>query len=58
MTKNQIEMLKSAIDTHISMLYRDAETYRRNENKEAQMDCLSEVKKYRELKLNLSELSV
>lgn len=43
-------MLKRAIDTHINMLYKDAEAYKKNENKEAQMDCLNEIKKYVELK--------
>ena len=50
MTQDEVKMLASAIDTHISMLYRDAEAYKRNGNVEAQLDCLNEVKKFNALK--------
>lgn len=50
MTQDEVKMLASAIDTHISMLYRDAEVYKRNGNVEAQLDCLNEAKKFRALK--------
>lgn len=50
MTQDDIQMLSNAIDTHISMLYRDAEAYKRNGNVEAQLDCLNEVNKFRALK--------
>lgn len=50
MIQEEKDMLKRAIDTHINMLYKDTEAYKKNENKEAQMDCLNEIKKYVELK--------
>lgn len=56
MTKKEVEMLKNAIDTHISTLYRDAEAYRQTNNVEAQKDCFSEVRKYRELMDKLNTL--
>lgn len=53
MTKEEIDMLKSAIDTHIRLLYRDAGAYAKNGNQEATKDCLAEIKKYRSLKQKL-----
>lgn len=53
MTKNEIEMLKNAIDSHLDRLFRDYEAYRKTDNKEAQIDCLLERKKYLELKQKL-----
>lgn len=50
MTQDEAKMLASAIDTHISMLYRYAEAYRRNGNVEAQLDCFNEVNKFKALK--------
>ena len=44
------DMIRSAIETHISSLYWLAEEYKKNGNREAQMDCLNEVKKYEQLK--------
>ena len=47
------EMILDAIGTHIHMLYRSAEAYKRNGNIEAMKDCLNEVRKYNELKKSL-----
>ena len=56
MTKKEVEMLKNAIDTHITRLYNDAEAYKHTNNVEAQKDCFSEVRKYSELKDKLNTL--
>lgn len=53
MTQEEIDMLKSAIDTHIRLLYRDEYAYAKNGNREAAKDCLDEIKKYRSLKRKL-----
>lgn len=53
MTQEEIDMLKRAIDTHISLLYRDGLAYTKNGNQEAAKDCLAEIKKYRSLKRKL-----
>lgn len=53
MTQEEIDMLKSAIDTHISLLYRDEDVYAKNGNQEAAKDCLTEIKKYQSLKRKL-----
>ena len=55
MTQEEIDMLKRAIDTHISLLYRDEDAYAKNGNQEAAKDCLAEIKKYRSLKQKLLE---
>ena len=47
---NKKEMILNAIDTHINMLHRSAEAYKRNGNTDALKDCLNEVRKYSELK--------
>ena len=46
-------MILNAIATHIDMLYRDAESYKRTGNTEAMKDCMNEVRKYNELKKDL-----
>ena len=53
MTQEEIDMLKRAIDTHISLLYRDEYAYAKNGNQEAAKDCLAEIKKYQSLKRKL-----
>ena len=53
MTKEEIDMLKCAIDTHIHLLYRDMDAYAKNGNQEAAKDCLAEIKKYQSLKRKL-----
>lgn len=47
------EMILNAINTHIDMLYRSAEDYKRNGNTDALKDCLNEVRKYNELKKSI-----
>lgn len=51
------DMLNNAIDTHISCLYREADAYKRTSSKEAMMDCLQEINKYRALKKAINEPS-
>ena len=46
-------MLKCAIETHISALYRSEDVYAKNGNMEAVIDCLAEIKKYQSLKRKL-----
>lgn len=53
MTQEEIDMLKRAIDTHISLLYCDEYAYTKNGNQEAAKDCLAEIKKYQSLKRKL-----
>ena len=53
MTQEEIDMLKHAIETHISALYRSEDAYAKNGNQEAVKDCLAEIKKYRSLKQKL-----
>ena len=53
MTKEEIDMLKRAIDTHVNLLYRDADAYNKNGSQEAKMDCHAEIRKYIELKKKL-----
>ena len=43
-------MIVNAIDTHISMLYKNAEVYKTSHCVEAQIDCLNEINKYKELR--------
>lgn len=56
MEKKEIEMLENAIHTHIRMLYNDAEAYKRMNNFEAQIDCIKEIKKYKQLKNKLDTI--
>lgn len=53
MTQEEIDMLKRAIETHISALYRSEDAYAKNDNQEAAKDCLAEIKKYQSLKRKL-----
>ena len=50
MTKEEIDMLERAIDTHTSALLRDADAYSKNGNTEAVKDCFAEVRNYNKLK--------
>ena len=45
--------LKNALTTHINRLFKDAEAYKKIGAREAQMDCLAEIKKYESLKKKL-----
>ena len=49
MNKQELDMIKSAIETHTRRLLADAETYKKANNPEAVRDCLDEVRKYNEL---------
>lgn len=53
MTEEKFIMVKRAIDTHISMLYRQVEAYKKQENFEAIKDCLEEIRKFTNLKATL-----
>lgn len=53
MNEQEKNMLKAAIDSHIHLLCRDSEAYKRSNNIEAIKDCMSEVRKYKELKEKL-----
>ncbi len=53
MDEQKIEMLRQAINTHISMLYRQKDIYQRNGNTEGAKDCLAEIRKYQTLKSEL-----
>ncbi len=53
MTKEEINMLKRAIETHISVLYGEKDAYVKYGNLEAIKDCLAEIKKYQSLKEKL-----
>ena len=53
MTQKEIDMLKRAIDSHISALYNSEDAYVKQGNQEAVKDCLAEIKKYQSLKRKL-----
>lgn len=46
-------MVKRAIDTHISWLYKQVEAYNKQGNVEAKNDCLEEIRKYINLKATM-----
>lgn len=50
MNEQEKEMLRAAIDSHIHLLCRDSEAYKKSNNIEAIRDCLNEVRKYKKLK--------
>lgn len=50
LSESQVLMVKNAIATHVSALYREADAYSRNGNIEATKDCFNEARKYNELK--------
>lgn len=52
-TPEAADMLRRAIETHVAQLYRHAEAYRAQNNREAVRDCLDEIRKYQELKKQL-----
>lgn len=53
MTEQEIIMLGVAIDSHVKMLYRETDAYRKTENTEAIRECLDEVRRFKELKEKL-----
>lgn len=53
LSKEELADLKEAVTTHINRLFKDAEAYKKIEAREAQMDCLAEIKKYESLKKKL-----
>lgn len=46
-------MVKRAIDTHISLLYKQVEAYNKQGNVEAKNYCLEEIRKYINLKATM-----
>lgn len=53
MTEQEIIMLGVAIDSHVKMLLREADAYRKTENIEAIRECLAEVRRFKALKEKL-----
>ena len=53
MTEQEIIMLGVAIDSHVRMLLNEEEAYKRNDNTEAVMECLAEVRRFKALKEKL-----
>ena len=52
-TPEAADMLRRAIETHVAQLYRHAEAYRAQNNREAVRDCLDEIRKFEDLKATL-----
>ena len=52
-TPEAADMLRRAIETHVAQLYRHAEAYRAQNNREAIRDCLDEIRKFEDLKASL-----
>ena len=53
MTEQEIIMLGVAIDSHVKMLLREADAYRKTDNTEAVKECLDEVRRFKALKEKL-----
>jgi len=53
MTEQEIIMLGVAIDSHVNLLLKDEDAYKRNGNTEAVKECLAEVRRFKELKEKL-----
>lgn len=53
LSKEELADLKEAVTTHINRLFKDAEAYKKIGAREAQMDCLAEIKKYESIKKKL-----
>ena len=53
LNNEELADLKNALTTHINRLFKDAEAYKKIGAREAQMDCLAEIKKYESLKKKL-----
>jgi len=58
MLQAQIDMIKSAIQSHNSMLYAQIEGYKDQGNTEAVKDCLAEIKKFKDLSASLKPTPV
>ena len=53
MNEQEIIMLGVAIDSHVKMLLREADAYRKSDNTEAIKECLDEVRRFKALKEKL-----
>jgi hypothetical protein len=55
-SETELNILVLALQEREDRMYRDSEAYKKQDNKIAQMDCLSELKKARELRRRLEEI--
>lgn len=53
MTTEAADMIRRAIESHVSQLYRQIDGYRDQNNPEAVRACMDEIRKYQELKKQL-----
>lgn len=53
MNKEEIEMLKRAIDSYVHLLFCDIDEYKETGNTEPIQDCYSEIRKYKTIKEKL-----
>lgn len=58
MISGELDMMRYAIDCVCRSLYRDADAYKTNGNREAQMDCLKEASKYKDLRKKITGKSL
>ena len=56
MDDQQKEMMLTAIDSHIGVLYRCEQDYHRNGDTEMVKEMLDEIRKYENLKQNINNL--
>jgi hypothetical protein len=56
MNDQQKEMLLTAIDSHIGILYRSEQDYHRNGDTEMVKEMLAEIRKYENLKQDIKGL--
>jgi hypothetical protein len=55
-SETELNILVLALQEREDRMYRDSEEYKKQDNKIAQMDCLSELKMARELRRRLEEI--
>ena len=55
-SERELNILVLALQEREDRMYRDSEEYKKQDNKIAQMDCLSEMKMARELRRRLEEI--
>ena len=53
MTTEAADMIRRAIESHVSQLYRQIDGYRDQKNPEAVRACLDEIRKFEDLKATL-----
>ena len=56
MNDKQKEMVLTAIDSHIGVLYKHEEAYHRNGDTDMVKEIMSEIRKYENLKQNIKNL--